>query len=132
MGSLTYDRVVVQIDDRTLAHLQIVIVQKLRRGESFPLSWRDAAEVGSGRSCVWLNPAIPLYFKFTGGRVATLNPVWLETLTRTANSAQGLVISGEDDAMLSSPTQAKSKATFSARAETKPRETAVVGANHTV
>jgi len=96
MGSLTYDRVVIQIDDRTLAHLQIVIVVKLRRGESFLLSWRDAATVGAGRSSVWLNPGIPLYFKFAGGRTPAINPDWIERLARSAEGAQGLVIIGEN------------------------------------
>ena len=46
MGSLTYDGIVVQFEDRVLTHLQIVIVQKLRKGESFLMSWRDADSVG--------------------------------------------------------------------------------------
>ena len=95
MGSLTYDRVVVDLDDRTLTHVQIVIIQKLRRGESFSLSWKDSGQVGGGRSSVWLNPAIPLYFKFACGHVPTVNPEWLEELTRSATSSQGLVISSE-------------------------------------
>lgn len=100
MGSLTYDRVTVEFDDRTLAHLQIVIVQKLRRGESFLLSWRNAAEVGDGRSSAWLHPAIPLYFKFAGGQPPTINPLWLAQLTRSANSSQGLVATGEERALV--------------------------------
>lgn len=96
MGSLTYDRVTVDFDDRILAHLQIVIVQKLRRGESFLLSWRNSAEVGDGRSSAWLHPAIPLYFKFSGGQPPSINPLWLAQLTRSANSSQGLVATGED------------------------------------
>jgi hypothetical protein len=99
MGSLTYDRVTVEFDDRILAHLQIVIVQKLRRGESFLLSWRNAAEVGDGRSSAWLHPAIPLYFKFAGGQPPTINPIWLAQLTRSANSSQGLVATGEERSM---------------------------------
>jgi len=99
MGSLTYDRVTVEFDDRILAHLQIVIVQKLRRGESFLLSWRNAAEAGNGRSSAWLHPAIPLYFKFSGGQPPSINPLWLAQLTRSANSSQGLVATGEEHAM---------------------------------
>ena len=115
MGSLTYDRVVVEIDDRTLAHLQLVIVQKLRRGESFLLSWRDSADVGSGRSSIWLNPAIPLYFKFEGGRAATLNRQWIEDLSRSANSTQGLVIVSEDDSLPAATLPARPKTTITAR-----------------
>ncbi|MBB5641843.1 ATP-dependent DNA ligase [Cryobacterium roopkundense] len=97
MGSLTYDRVVVEFDDRVLAHLQLVIIQKLRRGESFLLSWRDAAVVGDGRSSAWLHPAIPLYFKFAGGHPPSINPNWVAQLTRSANSSQGLIVTGEEN-----------------------------------
>ncbi|MDJ0337515.1 ATP-dependent DNA ligase [Cryobacterium sp. PH31-O1] len=98
MGSLTYDRVVVEFEDRMLAHLQLVIIQKLRRGESFLLSWRDAAVVGDGRSSAWLHPAIPLYFKFAGGHAPTINANWVAQLTRSANSSQGLVVTAEESA----------------------------------
>lgn len=96
MGTLSYDRVVVEFDDRILTHLQVVIVQKLRRGESFLFSWRNASEVGDGRSSAWLNPAIPLYFKFTGGHTPSLNPDWIAQLTRSANSSQGLIATSEE------------------------------------
>ena len=96
MGTLSYDRVVVEFDDRILTHLQVVIVQKLRRGESFLFSWRNAMEVGDGRSSAWMNPAIPLYFKFTGGHTPSLNPEWIAQLTRSANSSQGLIATSEE------------------------------------
>ena len=115
MGSLTYDRVVVEIDDRTLAHLQLVIVQKLRRGESFLLSWQDSESVGSGRSSIWLNPAIPLYFKYVGSHAAALNRQWIEDLSRSANSALGLVIVGEDVSVAASTVPARPKTTVTAR-----------------
>ncbi|MDJ0377207.1 ATP-dependent DNA ligase [Cryobacterium sp. PH31-L1] len=115
MGSLTYDRVVVEIDDRTLAHLQLVIAQKLRRGESFLLSWQDSAAVGSGRSSIWLNPAIPLYFKYAGGQAVTLNRQWIEDLSRSANSAQGLVIVSEAGSLPVATLTARPKTTIDAR-----------------
>lgn len=96
MGTLTYDGVIVEFDDRLLAHLQIVIVQKLRCGESFLLSWKDAVSIGNGRSSVWLHPSIPLYFKFWGSRPPTINRQWIAELTASANSAHGLVVFGED------------------------------------
>jgi hypothetical protein len=96
MGTLTYDGVVVEFDDRLLAHLQIVVVQKLRCGESFLLSWKDAVGIGNGRSSVWLHPSIPLYFKFWGSRPPTINRQWIAELTASANSAHGLVVFGED------------------------------------
>lgn len=115
MGSLTYDRVVVEIDDRTLVHLQLVIVQKLRRGESFLLSWQDSAATGSGRSSIWLNPAIPLYFKYAGGPTATLNRQWIEDLSRSANSAPGLVIVSEAGSLPVPTLTTRTKSTIDAR-----------------
>nr|WP_241983268.1 ATP-dependent DNA ligase [Cryobacterium tagatosivorans] len=78
-----------------LAHLQIVIVQKLRRGESFVFSWRISQESGGGRCSIWLNPAIPLYFRFSGSRPPGINAVWVAELTGSANRPQGLVATGE-------------------------------------
>ncbi|WP_442784974.1 DUF7882 family protein [Cryobacterium sp. MP_M5] len=94
MGTLTYDRVRIQFEDRTLAHLQIVMIQKLRRGESFLLSWCNTAESGGGRSSTWISPAAPIYFEFSGGPYS-INQVWLAQLTLSANSIHGLVTIGE-------------------------------------
>jgi hypothetical protein len=94
MGSLTYDRFTVQFDDRMLAHLEIVIIRKLRCGESLLLSWQNAAGAGGGRGSIWLNPAIPLYFKFATEMRPAIEPLWIAELTRSANSAQGLIVTG--------------------------------------
>ncbi|WP_285117389.1 ATP-dependent DNA ligase [Leifsonia sp. fls2-241-R2A-40a] len=96
MGTLTYDSIVIEFEDRLLAHLQIVIVNKLRRRESFAMSWRDSAEVGDGRSAIWLDPSIPMYFKFDGSRMPAINREWVERLTESACSSHGLVVVGED------------------------------------
>jgi hypothetical protein len=106
MGSITYDGLVVHIDDRTLAHLQIVIVNKLRRNESFLMSWKDSPVVGSGRSSIWLHPLVLLHFKFEGSRVPAINEHWLAELTASADSSRGLVITrerGELDVLTDSP-----------------------------
>ncbi|WP_426625323.1 ATP-dependent DNA ligase [Leifsonia sp. McL0607] len=96
MGSLVYDSSVIEFDDRVLAHLQVVIVNKLRRRESFAMSWRDCPEVGDGRSTIWLDPSIPLYFKFEGSRVPAINRDWIERLAESANSSTGLIVFDED------------------------------------
>ena len=88
MGSLTYHNTVVTFDDQVLAHLQIIIVNKLRRHESFAMSWRDSEEVGDGRSAIWLDPSIPLYFKFDGSRSPRIDREWIES----ANSSRGLIV----------------------------------------
>jgi len=91
MGTLTYDSTMkVDFDDRLLAHLRLVIGMKLRRGESFFLNWRDDRGVGDGSSTIWLNPAIPIAFKFNGSRDVSINHRWLDDLVAAANSAAGL------------------------------------------
>lgn len=92
MGTLQYDGVLVEFEDRLLAHLQIVIVQKIRRGESFLMSWRDAPETGDGHSAIWIHPAQNLYFKFAGSKVPAINQEWLDQLTLSANSPRGLLV----------------------------------------
>jgi hypothetical protein len=96
MGTLTYDTIVIEFEDRLLAHLQIVIVNKLRRRESFAMSWRDSTDVGDGRSAIWIDPSIPLYFKFDGSRVPSINREWVEDLAESAAGPQGLIVTGED------------------------------------
>lgn len=98
MGTLAYDRMIVEFDDRTLAHLQVVIVQKLRRGESFLFNWTGSPSKGIGRSSVWLHPAIPLYFTFSGASAPRLNVAWIAQLTRSSNGSQGLSVSSEQSA----------------------------------
>ncbi|HEX4401794.1 MAG TPA: ATP-dependent DNA ligase [Galbitalea sp.] len=83
------------MDDRALTHLQIVIVNKLRKGESFVMSWKDSPDVGDGRSAVWMHPHMLLYFKFDGGRVPAINEEWLAELAESADSSRGLVVTAE-------------------------------------
>ncbi len=96
MGSMTYDGTVVSFDDRTLTHLQIIIVNKFKKQESFLMSWKDDRAVGDGRASAWLSPSIPLYFKFLGGRVPDINEEWLHTLGQSAESSTGLIVTAED------------------------------------
>jgi hypothetical protein len=96
LGKLLYGPTIeVIFDDRVLAHLQLVIGLKLRRSESFFFSWRDEQGVGDGRSAIWLDPAIPLVFRYNGGRMPKINREWLEVLTLSSNSAQGLQLTEE-------------------------------------
>jgi hypothetical protein len=96
MGALIYDGNEVDFDDRLLAHLHVVIMQKLRRGESFSFSWRDRADSG-GRNSVWLHPSIPLYFRFFGSKQPVLNREWVQALVLASNSPQGLVVLPEPE-----------------------------------
>ncbi len=94
MGRLIYGipDAEVEFDDRVLAHMKAVIVAKLRRNESFTLSWDVPAEEGGGRSSVWLNPAIPIQFEFYGSRDPSVNRAWIDELMKSANSPGGMRI----------------------------------------
>ena len=92
MGTFIYDGAMIEFEDRLLTHLQIVIMQKFRRQESFAMSWLDALAVGDGRSSIWLTPQTPLFFKFAGSRVPDIDKDWLAALGDSAGSSRGLVV----------------------------------------
>ena len=94
MGYLIYDGSTAEIhmDDRTLAHLQIVIINKLRRQESFAFSWKEPASAGDGRSTIWIYPTVSLRFRFEGSRPPAVNQTWLSALSQAANSGSGLQV----------------------------------------
>ncbi len=96
MGHLTYGNTRIEFDDRVLAHLQIVIVDKLRRQESLAVSWRDSDDVGDGRSTIWIDPSISLYFQFDGSQVPDIDREWLSQLAASADSSTGLIVTGPD------------------------------------
>ena len=97
MGTLMYGNAgtVVNFDDRALMHLQIVITAKLRRGESFIFSFSDAAELGSGRSSLWLDPSSTLFYRYFGSRIPSINREWIDVLMASANSGTGLLFTQE-------------------------------------
>jgi hypothetical protein len=80
----------IDIEDRVLAHLQVVIITKMRRRESFAFSWEYGRESGSGRDTIWVHPSMNLRFRYNGSRAPELNRAWLEELSMLANSANGL------------------------------------------
>ena len=93
MGYLAYDSSArVQFDDDTLAHVEVVVINKLLRKESFALSWQEPADNGGGRTSVWIDTGLPLRFRFAQGSVGQLDRDWLEQLTRGAMSSHGLIV----------------------------------------
>jgi hypothetical protein len=94
----------VDIDDRVLAHLRMVMVTKLRRSEPFMFEFDLPASEGSGRRSFWVHPAVPMQFHFFGNREPRLNRAWIEELIREASGPMGLRIVPEpDDARASTP-----------------------------
>ncbi|MDY0910218.1 ATP-dependent DNA ligase [Microbacterium sp. CFBP9034] len=92
MGRFIYDTAAnaVDIDDRTLAHLRIVMMNKLRRSEPFMFD----VEVGdgSGRRSFWIHPSVALQFHFFGSRQPRINRAWVDDLMQAASGPAGLTI----------------------------------------
>lgn len=108
MGTFHYGEALsaTEFDDRLLAHLQLAMFTKLRRGESFVFSWDISREAGSGHNAVWISPAVPIRFTYPTRNREPINRAWLEALLRTANSVAGLRIVDESAADAESPAQA--------------------------
>jgi hypothetical protein len=85
----------IGIEDRALAHVKIAITTKLRRAESFTLSWIHPEDQARGRSTIWLHPSIPLRFVFDSPDAPELSRDWVEELMRSANSTGGVMLVGE-------------------------------------
>lgn len=98
MGRLVYaEDTSVEIEDRALAHLQVVIVAKLRRQELCLFTWDRGIEAGSGRSSIWLSPSTPLQFRFWGSKKPQLNRQWIDALMIAANSTDGVRLTAEPE-----------------------------------
>ena len=95
MGSLHYGSppATFDIDDRTLAHVELVVLAKLRRNESFALSI-DGAK--GARQTLWINAGSTLRFEL-GSAVTEINRVWLDELIDSANTTTGMRILPEPD-----------------------------------
>ncbi|SDO46334.1 hypothetical protein SAMN04487848_1011 [Microbacterium sp. ru370.1] len=97
MGKLVYNTLghSFDIEDRTLSHLRMVFMNKLRRGE--PFMFHFPLGDGSGTRSLWISPSIPLVFHFYGSRAPQLNRRWIDDLMNEASSPGGLSITNEPD-----------------------------------
>jgi len=86
----------IEIDDRALAHLKVVIAMKLRRNESFTLSWQHPPSEPAGRSTIWLHPSIPIRFVFDDPEAPELSMDWITALANSANTSGGIRLFPED------------------------------------
>ncbi|MGK9149343.1 hypothetical protein KXS11_17035 [Plantibacter flavus] len=95
MGSILYGSAQepITLDDETLAYVKTIAVMKLRRNESFLLSWQPA---GSGRASVWLHPAISLQFRFEHPELPQLDRDRLERLMQQTNQTGDLHVPSEE------------------------------------
>ena len=92
MGTIYYggSATPIHIEDRALAHLKVVIATKLRRGESFTVSWQHLPDEPRGRSTIWLHPSIPLRFVFEEPDLPPIDRAWLEELANSVNLSGGI------------------------------------------
>jgi hypothetical protein len=86
----------ITVPDALLAHLKVIITTKLRRRESFTLTWRHDIAEPHGRSALWLQEAIPLRFIFDSEECDELQPSVLQDYSRMANSTGGLTVDMND------------------------------------
>lgn len=88
MGQLLYGSppTAFEVEDRTLAHVEIVVLAKLRRNESFALTL-DRPD--AGRSTIWVGIHSDLQFHFDETE-HSVNRSWLEELIDSANTATGM------------------------------------------
>ena len=75
----------IEMDDRLLAHLRIVMVSKMRNHEPFTVSWSLDVSQGGGRETLWVHPSIPLRFRFYGSRPPAINRAWIDLMVAAAN-----------------------------------------------
>lgn len=96
MGLFIYDtQLEIELDDRTLAHLQIVIVDKFRRDERFAMSMRHEGRA----TTLWMSPQSPVQFVYAGNRRPSINHLWLEALSDTVGMSGVLRIVDEPAAL---------------------------------
>ncbi|MCI2956797.1 hypothetical protein MN032_03740 [Agromyces atrinae] len=123
LGRLLYgggDRY-LPLDDRLLAHLQVVFGSKLRRQESFMLSVVDSSKGVPQRRALWFESAIPLEFEFDSDEHHALNKEWLEELALAAASSHGVVVEQVPEPSSSTPNAAQPR---TARAVRNARQSA--------
>ncbi|WP_404435127.1 hypothetical protein LG322_08180 [Microbacterium aerolatum] len=94
MGKLKYDHTAepIQIEDVTLAHLKVVIATKLRRQESFMMTWRPIDQGEGSRLTAWIHPSVPLVFVFDSPDAPAIDSKRLEEMIHATNATGELVL----------------------------------------
>jgi hypothetical protein len=105
MGTLVhgYCTTAIQVEERKLAHIKIVVSLKLDRGQSFFLSWSSLPAEGSGRISLWISASTPLQFRFTSLQRPEINRQWIEYIMTNSYGPRGAIIVQEDDANIGKP-----------------------------
>lgn len=93
MGKLTYGAIQreVVMDDRLLAHLEAVVLARLRRDNSFALRWTEKVKGGTDvRRTIWIHQSSDLYFEYDSLAVEELDRGLLDQLAQAADSNAGI------------------------------------------
>lgn len=90
MGTLAYDGSAdpFEVNDDLLAHLEAVIVAKLRRREAFLLTF----VADDARSAVWVHESSNLRYTYETAKPSDLDRSKLEAMVRDTHHASGLVV----------------------------------------
>ena len=93
MGKLFYssDPQAIEIDDRLLQYLQVVLSTKLRRNESFTITWTDT-EAAHTRTTLWVQPAISMRFEYASAEPQRRSGGYLRQLADQAAMSSGLML----------------------------------------
>lgn len=96
MANLYYggDPAPIEVPDLLLAHVKVVVATKLRRRESFMLSWRPARD--AGLASIWVQPSIPMRFVFEGAESPEIDRMLLADLADAANSNRGIILNFDE------------------------------------
>ncbi|PJJ70661.1 hypothetical protein CLV46_0183 [Diaminobutyricimonas aerilata] len=92
MGTLYYgaQREPIPLDDEVLTCLQLVATSKLRRAESFVISWVRSDEAGARRCILWMHAGLDLEFEFDGVDPVPVHRRMLDAFTNAAHSNRGI------------------------------------------
>jgi hypothetical protein len=91
MGTLTYaGNAVAAFDDRTLWHVQSVLLSKLRRREIFTMTWDVEIDGAPARNTIVISDSIPLQFTYSATESIPLNREWIEQMVVHMNSTGNL------------------------------------------
>lgn len=93
MGKLEYNssRPPIEVEDALLAHLKIVIATKLRRQESFMMTWPSGLK-RPGRLSTWMHPSIPIVIEFDDEHPTKIDPVRVSAMMERLNARGELVL----------------------------------------
>lgn len=92
MGRLIYGArgMHIEVEDRLLAHVQAVVVSKVRRNEGFVLNWTETSAQGSGRRSIWIHPYLELVFEYNGSKRPELDAKLADEMMGRAGTSTGL------------------------------------------